>query len=79
MSENAKTWNFAEQYVHHNNPNCVTGKILNDPPVTAIERVRLQQGTGNKPLCSECKRLNKQRFMGIASTSQNLLFKEKQA
>ena len=36
--------------VYHNNPNCQTGNSM-DPE-------NVQQGTGNKPLCGECKRLN---------------------
>jgi hypothetical protein len=44
-------WHSANSEVYHNNPNCQTGNSI-DP-----ENVR--QGTGNKPLCGECERLNK--------------------
>ena len=43
-------WYSANSDVYHNNPNCQTGNNM-DP-----ENVR--QGTGGKPLCEECKRLN---------------------
>lgn len=45
-------WHSVKQPVHHNNTNCNTGNN--------IERENLRQGTGNKPLCSECTRLNQQ-------------------
>jgi hypothetical protein len=43
-------WHSANSDVYHNNPNCQTGNNM-DP-----ENVR--QGTGGKPLCGECERLN---------------------
>ena len=43
-------WHSVNSEVYHNNPNCQTGNSM-DP-----ENVR--QGTGNKPLCAECERLN---------------------
>jgi hypothetical protein len=45
-------WHSIEQSVHHNNTGCKTG---ND-----IEPENLRQGTGNKPLCGECARLDEQ-------------------
>ena len=44
-------WYSANSEVYHNNPKCQTGNSM-DP-----ENVR--QGTGGKPLCAECERLNK--------------------
>jgi hypothetical protein len=43
-------WYSANSDVYHNNPNCQTGNSMNP------ENVR--QGTGGKPLCEECQRLN---------------------
>ena len=43
-------WHSANSEVYHNNPNCRTGNSMNP------ENVR--QGTGGKPLCEECQRLN---------------------
>lgn len=43
-------WHSANSDVYHNNPNCQTGNNI------AAENVR--QGTGGKPLCEECERLN---------------------
>ena len=43
-------WHSVNSEVYHNNPNCQTGNSI------APENV--QQGTGNKPLCGECERLN---------------------
>jgi hypothetical protein len=43
-------WHSANSDVYHNNPNCQTGSSI------APENAR--QGTGNKPLCEECERLN---------------------
>jgi len=40
-------WHSIKQPVHHNNTNCNTGNN--------IEREYLRQGTGGKPLCSECQ------------------------
>jgi hypothetical protein len=43
-------WYSANSDVYHNNPNCQTGNSMNP------ENVR--QGTGGKPQCEECQRLN---------------------
>jgi hypothetical protein len=43
-------WHSANSDVYHNNPNCRTGN--------SIAPENLQQGTGGKPLCEECERLN---------------------
>ncbi len=43
-------WHSANSEVYHNNHNCQTSNSM-DP-----ENVR--QGTGDKPLCAECERLN---------------------
>ena len=43
-------WHSADSDVYHNNPNCQTGNSI------APENV--QQGTGGKPLCGECEKLN---------------------
>jgi len=43
-------WHSANSDVYHNNRNCQTGNSI------ATENV--QQGTGGKPLCEECERLN---------------------
>jgi hypothetical protein len=43
-------WHSVNSEVHHNNPNCQTGNSM-DPE-------NVQQGTGGKPLCEECERLN---------------------
>ena len=43
-------WHSVNSDVYHNNPNCQTGNSM-DPE-------NVQQGTGNKPLCGECERLN---------------------
>ncbi len=43
-------WHSVNSEVYHNNPNCQTGNSMNPDNV--------QQGTGNKPLCGECERLN---------------------
>jgi hypothetical protein len=43
-------WHSANSDVYHNNRNCQTGNSI------APENV--QQGTGGKPLCEECQRLN---------------------
>jgi hypothetical protein len=42
-------WHSTKSGVHHVCSNCNTGNN--------IEKENLQQGTGNKPLCDECKRL----------------------
>ncbi len=44
------SWHSVNSDVYHNNPNCQTGSSI------APENTR--QGTGNKPLCEECERLN---------------------
>ena len=43
-------WHSANSDVYHNNPNCQTGNSIKDENVL--------QGTGNKPLCGECEKLN---------------------
>jgi hypothetical protein len=43
-------WHSANSEVYHNNPNCQTGN--------SIKPENLLQGTGNKPLCGECEKLN---------------------
>lgn len=45
-------WHSIKQHVHHNNTECNTGNN--------IETENLRAGTGNKPLCEECARLNNQ-------------------
>lgn len=44
-------WHSIKQSVHHDNTNCNTGNN--------IEPENLRQGTGNKPLCDECAKLDK--------------------
>ena len=43
-------WHSANSEVYHNNPNYQTGN--------SIEPENIRQGTGGKPLCEECERLN---------------------
>jgi hypothetical protein len=43
-------WYSSNSDVYHNNRNCQTGN--------SIAPENLQQGTGGKPLCEECERLN---------------------
>jgi hypothetical protein len=43
-------WHSANSEVYHNNPNCQTGN--------SIKPENVRQGTGGKPLCGECERLN---------------------
>jgi hypothetical protein len=43
-------WHSVNSEVYHNNPSCQTG--------SSIDPENVQQGTGNKPLCRECERLN---------------------
>jgi hypothetical protein len=43
-------WRAADSDVYHNNPNCQTG--------TSIAPENVRQGSGDKPLCEECERLN---------------------
>ena len=45
-------WHSILQQVHHNNTRCTEGNN--------IERWNLRQGTGGKPLCIHCHRLNTQ-------------------
>lgn len=42
-------WHSIKADVHHNNTNCNTGNN--------IEKENVRQGTGDKPLCEECKKL----------------------
>ena len=43
-------WHSANSDVYHNNPNCQTGGSIRPENVV--------QGTGDKPLCGECEKLN---------------------
>jgi len=43
-------WHSIKSPVHHDNTDCNTGNN--------IEKENLRQGTGGKPLCDECKRLD---------------------
>jgi hypothetical protein len=43
-------WHSVKQPFHHNNTNCNTGNN--------IEQENRRDGTGQKPLCKECERLN---------------------
>ena len=43
-------WHSANSDVYHNNRACQTGN--------SIAPENIQQGTGGKPLCGECERLN---------------------
>lgn len=43
-------WNSIKQSVHHDNTECNTGNN--------IERENIRQGTGSKPLCAECSKLD---------------------
>jgi len=45
-------WHSVKESVHHNNTNCNTGNN--------IEKENLREGTGGKPLCQECAKLNQQ-------------------
>ena len=45
-----KQWHSANSDMYHNNINCRTGN--------SIKPENLEQGTGGKPLCDECERLN---------------------
>ena len=40
--------------VHHNNTKCTEGNN--------IERENLKSGTGGKPLCTHCQRLNQEKI-----------------
>jgi len=44
-------WHSANSEVYHNNHNCQTGN--------SIASENIVQGTGGKPLCGECERLNR--------------------
>ena len=44
-------WHSVKSDVHHNNTNCNTGNN--------IERENRREGDGGKPLCEECKQLNR--------------------
>ncbi len=44
-------WHSIKQSVHHDNTECNTGNN--------IESENLRQGTGGKPLCQECARLDR--------------------
>ena len=44
-------WHSIKQSVHHDNTKCDTGNN--------IERESMRQGTGGKPLCDECAKLDK--------------------
>ena len=44
------SWNSIKQPVHHNNTNCNTGNN--------IEKENLRPGSGGKPLCDDCRKLN---------------------
>lgn len=50
LSAKKKPWHSFEQSVYHDNSECNTG--------TDIAPEDLRQGTGGKPLCQECHRLN---------------------
>jgi hypothetical protein len=43
-------WHSVNSEVYHNNPNCPRGRRMYPDNV--------KPGTGNKPLCQECERLN---------------------
>lgn len=43
-------WHSIKQTVHHNNTKCTEGNN--------IERENRREGTGGKPLCNHCARLN---------------------
>ena len=43
-------WHSPTSEVYHNNPNCQTGN--------SIKAENVLQGTGGKPLCGECEKLN---------------------
>lgn len=45
-------WHSVKQNVHHDNTECNTGNN--------IETENLRQGTGSKPLCQECARLDRE-------------------
>ncbi len=43
-------WHSIKENVHHDNTQCTEGNN--------IERVNRREGTGGKPLCSHCSRLD---------------------
>lgn len=43
-------WHSVHQHVHHTNTGCAGGK--------GIPAADLREGTGEKPLCHECARLD---------------------
>lgn len=45
-------WHSVKQHVHHDNTECNTGNN--------IEHENLRTGTGGKPLCEECAKLDRQ-------------------
>ena len=45
------TWNSVKEQVHHNNTQCGPG--------SQIPAANKQDGTGGKPLCQDCAKLNK--------------------
>lgn len=45
-------WHSIKQDRHHNNTNCTEGNN--------IERENMRSGTGGKPLCTHCARLNRE-------------------
>lgn len=45
-------WHSVKTNVHHNNTKCTEGNN--------IEKVNLRSGTGGKPLCEHCERLNRE-------------------
>ena len=47
-------WHSVKSDVYHNNISCSTAD--------AIVKENLREGTGSKPLCSECERLNRLRL-----------------
>jgi len=46
----AGPWYSVSSDVYHNNPNCQTGN--------SIKAENVLKGTGGKPLCGECEKLN---------------------
>ena len=45
-------WHSILQYVHHDNTKCTEGNN--------IEPQHLRQGTGGKPLCKHCEKLDRE-------------------
>jgi hypothetical protein len=43
-------WHSVEQLIHHGNTECNTGN--------RIAQADVREGTGDKPLCEECRRLD---------------------